>query len=174
MNIGVAILAGLVGGAAMITVLYMAIWMMPKQMKMNLLLLLGTMVAPVGAAAYGVGLMAHAMMSVLFGVVHAGLLNAVGVTSAGQGAADGALFGLGHALIVGVVLGMMPMIHPRLRSTHRQLVPAVAGEAAIESEELLDPPGFWAMNYPLMTVMGFFMLHVLFGVIVGTLYGALA
>ncbi len=158
----------------MIVVLYMAIWMMPKQMKMNLLLLLGTMVAPVGAAAYGVGLMAHTMMSVAFGVVHGGLADAVDVTSAGQGAAYGAIFGLGHALIVGVVLGMMPMLHPRMRSTQGQLVPALAGGSATPDEELLDPPGFFGMNYPLMTVMGFFMLHVLFGVIVGALYGAQA
>ncbi len=158
----------------MIVVVYVATWMMPKQMKMNPLLLLGTMVAPVGAAAYGVGLMAHAMMSIGFGLLHGGLNNAVGVTSAGQGAAYGALFGLGHALVVGVALGMMPMIYSRLRSSRGRLVPAFAGGNATPDEELLDPPGFFGMNYPLMTVMGFFMLHVLFGVIVGALYGARA
>lgn len=174
MNVGVSILGGLIGGTAMIGVLYMAIWMMPKQMKMNLLLLLGTMVAPVGAAAYGAGFMAHVMMSVVFGVLHGGLNHAVGVTSAGQGAAYGALFGLGHALAVGVVLGAMPMIHPRMRTSQGRLVPALAGGAALRDEELLDPPGFFGLNYPLPTVMGFFMLHVMFGVIVGALYGALA
>jgi len=30
------------------------------------------------------------------------------------------------------------------------------------------------MNYPPATVMGFFMLNVMFGAIVGALYGALA
>lgn len=173
MNIGVSTLGGLAGGAAMIVVLYMAMWMMPQQMKMNLLLLLGAMVAPIGAAAYGMGLMAHAMMSVVFGLVHGGLADAVGVTTAGEGAAYGALFGLVHALLVGVVLGMMPMVHPRLRGSGTQLVPALAG-GPTQDEELLDPPGFFAMNYPLMTVMGFFMLHVMFGIIVGALYGAQA
>lgn len=174
MNIGASVVGGLVGGTAMIAVLYMGIWMMPRQMKMNLLLLLGTMVAPIGATAYATGLMAHVMMSVVFGVVHGSLIDAVGVTSAGQGAAYGALFGLGHALVVGVVLGMMPMIHPRMRSTQAQLVPALAGGAAPRDEELLDPPGFFGLNYPLPTVVGFFMLHVMFGVIVGAFYGASA
>jgi hypothetical protein len=174
MNIGVSVVGGLVGGTAMIAVLYMGIWMLPRQMKMNLLLLIGTMVAPVGTAAYAVGLMAHGMMSVAFGVVHGGLIEAVGVTSAGQGAAYGALFGFGHALMVGVVLGMMPMIHPRLRSTQGRLVPALAGGVAATDEELLDPPGFFGLNYPMPTVMGFFMLHVMFGVIVGAFYGASA
>ena len=35
--------AGLIGGAIMSVVLYMGIAMMPKQMKMNLFLMLGTM-----------------------------------------------------------------------------------------------------------------------------------
>lgn len=158
----------------MIAVLYMGIWMLPRQMKMNLLLLLGTMVAPVGAAAYAAGFMAHVGMSVVFGVVHGGLIEVVGVTSAAQGAAYGAFFGLGHALMVGVALGMMPMIHPRMRQAQGQLVPALAGGAATPGEELLDPPGFFGLNYPLSTVMGFFMLHVMFGVIVGSVYGASA
>jgi hypothetical protein len=174
MNIGASIVGGLVGGTAMIALLYLGIWMLPRQMKMNLLLLIGTMVAPLGATAYAIGLMAHAMMSVTFGLVHGGLMDAVGVTSTGQGAAYGALFGLGHALVVGVILGMMPMLHPRMRSTQGQLVPALAGGSAPRGEELLDPPGFFGLNYPMPTVMGFFMLHVMFGVIVGTFYGASA
>lgn len=173
MNAPVAILGGLIGGAVMIAVLYSAMWMLPRQMKMNLLLLVGTMFAPVGAGAYAIGLMVHVMMSVAFGLIHGGLINAVGVTSASQGAAYGALFGLGHALIVGVMLGALPVIHPRLRSSGQRLVPAFAGAAA-DDEERLDPPGFFGLNYPMMTVGGFFMLHVMFGVIVGAIYGALA
>ncbi len=42
------------------------------------------------------------------------------------------------------------------------------------SQELLDPPGFYARGYPTMTAMGFLMLHLVFGVIVGALYGAWA
>jgi hypothetical protein len=74
MNAGAAVIGGLVGGGAMVAVLYPAIWMMPRQMKMNFLLIVGTMVAPAGPMVYGAGLMIHAMMSVIFGLIHGGLL----------------------------------------------------------------------------------------------------
>lgn len=173
MNVGVAILGGLIGGTAMVGVLYSAIWMLPRQMKMNFLLIVGTMLVPVGASAYAVGLMLHLMMSTAFGLIHGGLIEAIGVTSAGEGAVYGALFGLGHAVIAGVALGMMPLLHPRMRPEQPKLVPAF-GAGAEPEEELLDPPGFFGMNYPAMTVRGFFMLHVMFGAIVGLLYGAWA
>ena len=49
------------------------------------------------------------------------------------------------------------------------MVPQASG-----SQELLDPPGFYALGYPPMTALGFLMLHLVFGVIVGALYGAWA
>jgi len=158
MDVGNAVVGGLVGGGLMIALLYMGILMMPAQMKMNLLLLIGTMVVPVGAAAYVVGLMGHAMMSVAFGIVHGAILEALDVTSSGEGLWVGALLGLGHAMVVGVALGMMPMVHPRLRTASRQ------------GEDLLEAPGFFGMSYPLPTVIGLFMLHALFGLIVGVIY----
>ena len=69
MDVGASIIGGLAGGGVMIVLLYMSMAMMPSQMKMNLLLLLGTMLVPVGAAAYVFGFAIHAMMSVGFGLV---------------------------------------------------------------------------------------------------------
>ena len=46
-----AVVAGLIGGAVMSALLYMGIAVMPSQMRMNLFLMLGTMVLPVGVAA---------------------------------------------------------------------------------------------------------------------------
>ena len=161
MDVGAAVLGGLIGGGVMIVLLYMGLLMLPAQMKMNLLLLLGTMVLPVGAAAYVVGLTVHAMMSVFFGIVHGAVLEALSVSSSGEGLWVGLLLGFGHALIVGVSLGMLPLVHPRLQTSQRPKA----------GEELLAEPGFFGLNYPLMTVMGFFMLHGLFGIIVGVIYG---
>jgi hypothetical protein len=174
MSIEAAVIGGLIGGAAMIAVLYSMIWMMPSQMKMNLLLLLGTMAVPVGATAYVVGLMMHGMMSVAFGLIHGGILEASGVESVGAGIGIGVLFGFVHALVVGVVFGMMPLLHPRMRPLHGKLLPAMAALSPAPEEELLDPPGFFGLNYPPLTVMGFFMLHIMFGIIVGATYGGLA
>ena len=146
-----AILAGLVGGAVMAIMLYMGILMLPQQMKMNLFMMLGSMMLPVGAAAFVMGAMVHAGMSVAFGLLHGAVFAAADINSAE--AAWGLLFGVVHGGVVGIALGMMPLMHPRMRS----------GE--------IDEPGFYALRFPLMTAMGFLMLHLVFGVIVGALYG---
>ncbi len=165
---GAAIVAGLVGGGAMIVVLYMGIFMMPDQMKMNVLQMLGTMMVPAGAMAYLAGAMIHAMMSIVFGLIHGAIFSAADITS-GE-AAWGLLFGFVHWAIVGMALGMMPMMHPRMRYGGPRLVPVASDGGG----ELQEPPGFYALSYPPGTAMGFLMLHLLFGVIVGALYGALA
>lgn len=149
-DIAAAIAAGLVGGTAMSVVLYMGIAMMPAQMKMNLFLMLGTMMFPVGTMAYVAGAMMHAMASIVFAVMHVALYQAFGIESALI--AWGVLFGVGHWLVAGMGLGMVPIMHSRMKS----------GE--------IQSPGAFALSYPAATAMGFFMLHVLFGVLVGAVY----
>ncbi|KKN10445.1 hypothetical protein LCGC14_1036560 [marine sediment metagenome] len=153
-ELGWAILAGLIGGTVMAVILYMGIFMLPQQMKMNLFMILGTMVLPVGATAFVMGAMVHAGMSIVFGLIHGAVYSAADIDSAQ--AAWGLLFGLVHWAVVGMALGMLPLMHARIRS----------GE--------IDAPGFYALSYPPMTAMGFLMLHLVFGVIVGALYGAWA
>ncbi len=109
---------------------------------------------PAGVAAFAMGAMIHAGMSIVFGLIHGAVFAALDIDSAE--AAWGLLFGLGHWAAVGMALGMLPLMHPRIRS----------GE--------IDAPGFYALSYPPMTAMGFLMLHLAFGVIVVVLYGAWA
>ncbi len=111
---GWAALAGLIGGAVMAVILYMGIIMMPQQMKMNLFMMLGSMMLPVGVAAFVMGAMVHAGMSVVFGLIHGAVFAALDIDSAW--AAWGLLFGAVHWAVVGMALGMMPMMHPRMRS----------------------------------------------------------
>ena len=139
MDVGAAVVGGLVGGLVMIVVLYMGMLMLPSQMKMNLLLLIGTMLVPIGVSAYVLGLMAHLMMSVAFGVVHGGILEALDVTSTGEALWIGVVLGLAHAMIVGISLGMMPLVHPRLRT---------ASNSAADDGSRLDPPGFFGSTIP--------------------------
>ncbi len=148
-----AIVAGLGGGAIMSALLYMGIGMMPKQMKMNLFLMLGTMMVQDKRMAYIVGAMMHGAMSIAFGLAHVALYTAFGLESALV--VWGVLFGLAHWLISGMGLGMMPTMHSAIRR----------GE--------LQAPGAFAMNFPTMTAAGFFMLHVIFGILVGAFYTAL-
>ena len=147
---GAAIGAGLVAGGVMSMLLYMGIGMIPGQMKMDLFLMLGTMVVRDRSSAYVAGALMHAMMSVSFGLVHVALFTAIDLDS--SLAAWGVLFGLGHWLVSSFGLGMVPIMHPLMRSGDMQA------------------PGVLAMNYPPMTAMGFFMLHIVFGVLVGALY----
>ena len=151
---GWAILAGIVGGVVMAAILYMGNFLLPNQMKMNLFMMLGTMMLPVGTAAFVMGAMVHLVNSVIFGLIHGALYAAFDIDSAEW--AWGLLFGLVHWAGVGMALGMMPLMHPRVRS----------GE--------IDAPGFYALNFPPMTAMGFLMLHLVFGVLVGVLYGTWA
>ena len=151
---GAAIVAGIIGGVIMSVALYMGIAMMPRQMKMNLFMMLGSMMLPVGAAAFVMGAMAHAGMSVVMGLIHGAVFAAADIDSAEW--AWGLLFGLVHWASVGMALGMLPLMHPRIRS----------GE--------VDAPGFYALNFPPMTAMGFLMLHLVFGALVGVLHGAWA
>ena len=134
--------------------LYMGLAMMPRQMKMNLFLMLGTMMFGNRAMAYVAGGMTHAVMSIGFGLVHVALYNAFGLETAL--AAWGIVFGFAHWAVTGMGLGMIPIMHPLVRRGQMQA------------------PGAFALNYPPMTAMGFLMLHILFGVLVGTAYTALA
>ena len=56
----------LIAGGVAAAILYMGIFMMPGQMKMNLLYLLGSMMLRERVMIYTPGAMIHAMMSVAF------------------------------------------------------------------------------------------------------------
>ena len=68
----------------------------------------------------------------------------------------GIVFGFGHWVIAGMALGMVGSMHPGIK----------AGEQT--------DPGLFAKNLPTMNMMGFLMVHILYGVVVGGLYEAWA
>jgi hypothetical protein len=152
-DVGAAIMAGQVGGSVMGVLLYVGIGMMPGQMKMNLFLMPGTTMVEDKKMAYAAGAMMHGAMSIAFGLVHAALYVAFGLET--DLVAWGLLFGLAHWAVTGMGLAMLPVMPPVIKR---------GGMAA---------PGAFVMDYPPMTAMGFLMLHVLFGVLVGATYGAL-
>ena len=63
---------------------------------------------------YMAGAMIHAVMSVAFALAHVGVYQAFGLDS--NLLAWGVLFGFGHYMAVGMALGMMPIMHPRIRA----------------------------------------------------------
>jgi hypothetical protein len=149
---GPAIVAGLVGGGVMVAMLYAGRAMMPAQMRMDLLLLLGGMMGLRGPAAYASGLMMHGVASVAFGLVHAAVIAGADIDDAVL--VWGIVFGAVHALGTGMALGMMPAIHPEIR----------AGRIAA--------PGPFALSLGVPTAVGFLVLHLAFGAIVAVVYAA--
>jgi len=152
---GAAILSGLVGGLVFLMVVYMGLGV--GMTRMNFLRMLGTMLVPRAnnAVVYGTGFAIHMMFSAIFGLVHAGILTAIGVTSVGQAAGWDAVIGAVHGAAVLVALPvMLTMAHPLVRR----------GE--------LEAPGVALVGYGSMTPLGSLMAHVAFGLVTGALYAA--
>ena len=138
----------------MTVMLYMGMALMPRQMPMNILYMLGTMPGAMMSRnkmmAYGVGIMMHGMMGIVLGLAHAGVINGLDLTSALV--AWGVLFGFVHWIMVGMGMGMIGTMHPLMR----------AGQ--------MQAPGLFVINLPKPTVMGFLMVHLVYGLVVGALY----
>lgn len=150
MNIVAAVLAGIVG--TVIISLIMALAPRTGMPKMAIWEMLSSMFAPQGSTSLGWVL--HFMMGILFAIVYA-VFWAAGIGSVS--AASGALFGVVQWLIVGLMMGAMPMMHAGIR----------AGTA--------PAPGVYMLkNDGLMAFMGGLVGHVIYGVVVAVVYAALA
>jgi hypothetical protein len=154
-NSPAALSAGLLAGAIMLIPIYVGRMMMPDQMKMDLLKMLGTMMMPVSGMAYGIGLMIHAVMSLVFASAHAALYQWLDIDS--SLVAWGLLFGAIHWVGVGIAFGMIKA------SIHRGI-----RDGAVEA------PGFFGLNLGMMTAMGVLIVHLLFGLLVGAFYEGFA
>ncbi len=147
MSIVGAILAGLAGTIIISMIMAMAPKMgMPK---MAIWEMLGSMFSPNGNV--GLGWAMHLMMGVVFGVVYAALW------SAGIGSVTvigGLIFGIVHWLVVGLMMGGMPMMH-----------------AGIKSGSVAAPGVFMLNNGGMMSFMGGLMGHIIYGVTVALVYG---
>lgn len=147
MNALGAIVAGLAGTIVMSMVMAMAPLMgMPK---MDIVGMLGSMFTKDGNTA--LGWMMHLMMGIIFALMYAVLW------SLHIGAATlvfGALFGIGHWLIAGLIMGGVPMVHAGVK----------AGT--------VQAPGVYMMNNGgIMAFMGGLIGHVVYGLVVALVYG---
>ncbi len=152
-NSPAAIGAGLLAGAIMLVPIYLGRMMMPDQMKMDLLKMLGTMMLPVSGMTYLAGLMIHAFMSIVFSSAHAAFYQWLDIDS--NLVLWGLLFGAVHWVGVGIVFGMIKApIHRGIR------------DGAVQA------PGFFGLSMGMPTAMGILMVHLLYGLLVGTFYEA--
>ena len=146
MNWGKAFIAGVIGGAVMSILLALARAM---GMPANLEVMQGTMLGlEPGATAWIVGFIMHLMISGLIALVYAAGFEYV---THRAGWLVGVAFSIVHVLIGGIVMGMVPAMHP--------LIP-----------EQMPAPGYFMAGMGMMGVIGFIMEHMIYGAIVGAMY----
>jgi hypothetical protein len=118
-------------------------------LPVQLELLLGSMITGrAGLGSWILGFAMHIGAGAAFALVYAAAFEAEGHASA----ARGARYGLLHALVSGLALTLMPSLHP--------LVP-----------EVLRAPGPFMLGLGWLGALAFVMLHVIYGAIVGFVYG---
>ena len=125
--------------------------------RMNLPYMLGAIFTPNRDKAkfYGFGI--HVAAGWLFSLIYVLIFQSLGAV----GWWRGSVIGLLHAVFVlVVVVGLLPGLHPRMASEQQ-------GPAA---QNMLEPPGFLALNYGVQTPLAILLSHVVFGAILGTFY----
>lgn len=148
MNAGRAFVAGMIGGAAMSAMMWVGRSVMG--LEANLSMMLGTMVVqPPGGVAWVAGFVMHLMISGAIALLYAWGFEHV---THRAGAGTGALFSLLHSLVAGVTMGMMPAMHPLI-------------------DERMPAPGMFLANYGTGHVIALFVMHAVYGAIVGAMYG---
>ncbi|MBI3958581.1 MAG: hypothetical protein HY328_07215 [Chloroflexi bacterium] len=150
MNVIGAIVAGLAGTIVMS--MLMAVAPMMGMPKMDIVGILGSMFSKQGNTM--IGWVMHLIMGIIFGLIYALLWNS-GIGTATL--VGGLIFGVVHWLVVGLMMGGVPMMHAGVK----------AGT--------VKAPGIYMMNNGgMMAFVGGLVGHAVFGLVVGLVYGLLA
>jgi len=147
MKTGRAIVAGLVGGLAMT----LLAWLVRLTgLQMNAEMMLGSMVSSSpGLTTWLIGFVMHLVISALIALIYAWGFERV---THRAGSVVGLGFGVIHVVIAGIVMAMIPAIHP--------MIP-----------ESMPAPGAFMANMGGTFAALFAGEHLLYGSIVGTMYG---
>lgn len=148
MKVGKAIIVGIVGGIAMTLLAWLG---RTAGLQLDGEMMLGTMLgSPPGTGTWLAGLSMHLILSALIALVYAaGFEYATHRASAGLGLG----FSLIHIVVAGLFMAMIPAIHP--------MVP-----------EQMPAPGAFLVNMGAANMALFIAEHLMYGSIVGGLYGA--
>lgn len=125
--------------------------------RMNIPYLLGTIFTPDRDRAKLYGFFAHMLGGWLFSLIYVFIFQSLGAA----GWWRGLIIGILHAFFVlAVVTSLMPGVHPRMAS--EQYGP--------EAHDMLEPPGFLALNYGRRTPLAVILSHGIFGMTLGAFY----
>lgn len=125
--------------------------------RMNIPYVLGTIFTPNRDRAKLYGYFVHVISGWLFSLIYVLIFQSLDAA----GWWRGLIIGVVHAFFVlAVVMSLMPGLHPRMASEQR----------GPEAHNLLEPPGFLALNYGRRTPLAVILSHGIFGMILGAFY----
>lgn len=151
-------LFGLLATAALTVVMIAA--QMAGLTRLDLPLVLGTMLTADPDRARVVGFFIHLLAGQVFALGYAGTFALLGRATWWIGA----LLGLLHvAVALTVILPLLPGVHPRMASTR----------AGPETTAVLEPPGLLGLNYGVQTPAVGVVAHLVYGAMLGLLLRSL-
>jgi len=150
-----ALAGGFIGTLVLTTLLRAASEL--RLTRIDLPFLLGTMVTADRLRAKALGYLFHFFFGLLFALGYYAVFRALGRA----GWLLGAALGLVHGVFTGSALVnvLLPVVHPRMGTPL----------SSIESETLLEPPGFMMLNYGRGSPLASLIAHIAYGALVGGL-----
>ena len=125
--------------------------------RMNIPYMLGTMFTPDRDRAQFYGYLAHVTAGWAFSLIYVLIFESLGAAGWRRGLVIGVLHGF---FALTVVATLLPGVHPRMASEQH----------GPEAQNMLEPPGFLALNYGIRTPVAVILSHAIFGVVLGTFY----
>lgn len=155
-----AVFAGLAGGLLMS--IAMAMMRTAGLTAMNMGLIEGSMFTARRAPALVIGELMHlvVMSALVIGSLYALLFDWLG-TDQGDAWWVGLLLGVVHTLIGGVAMIGVPKVHPRMAQEPGPSTP---------DDVVVRAPGAFGRNYGPLTPVGFWTVHLMYGLVVGLVY----
>jgi len=145
---------GLVATTGLTAVMIIA--QLAGQTRLDLRLMLGTVVTEDPDRARVAGVFVHLVIGQVFALFYAAAFAALDEASWWLGG----LFGFGHAVVaLAVIVPLLPGVHPRMASER----------AGPDSTAVLEPPGLFALNYGAQTPLVTIAAHVVYGIVLGVL-----
>lgn len=157
-----ALVGGLVATIVM-SALMAASWAMNLTEMPPMPLFVGGMMSEKPGRARAIGLMVHylVMGTVVFGLIYGWLFALFDSASA----LTGGLVGLGHGIVVGLMMAMMSSIHPRIADT-----PGTHETQSPRAPLRFSDPRVFGVGWGAMTPVGLVVGHFVYGVVLALVY----
>lgn len=139
-----AFVAGMLGAALIAAIL--GICIASGFHVLDFSLMWGTLVGlPIGAQAWIVGFVIHLVVGGLIALLYAAIFKAF----SGAGVLRGGILGIVHALIAGLAIALLPLVHPLMNNGR------------------MPSPGPYFSGHGLPGILLFFGIHIVYGATVG-------